>query len=82
MTLTVPSGVKLQVGGGLIVNGTLSVAGRVDVFGWINTGGDWNAHIVTSGSGFVYQYADLQSFAVNLYDWYSWDYGLKECGGA
>lgn len=80
-TLTVPDGVTLKVNNGLTVEGTLSVAGDVQVYGWINDCGDWDGHIITSGEGQVYTYADFQSFAIDLYNRFSEDYGLNNGAG-
>ncbi|HWP79627.1 MAG TPA: hypothetical protein VN446_03215 [Candidatus Acidoferrum sp.] len=78
VTLTVEENVSLNVGGGLIVNGTLSAVGPVYVYGWLDDRGDWDTHIVLEGEGQVYVFIDFQTFAIELYNTYALDYGLSE----
>ncbi len=73
--LTIADSVTLEVTDGLVVNGTLRVAGSVQVYGWLGCG-DWESKILTTGEGRVYTYADFQNFAIDLYNRYSADYGL------
>jgi hypothetical protein len=80
-SLSIQDDVTLEINAGLIVNGTLSVAGEVHVYSWLFAPDNWDTHVQVSGTGMVYQYADLQTLAVDLYNRFSADYGLANTAG-
>ena len=82
VTLTVPVDITLEIDEGcglaLIEDGsTLSVSGTVYTYGYIICN-DWDAHVDTSGGGYVYTYGNFGDFAIELYNRYSEDYGLSD----